>query len=111
MIKQDDEGILIAKDELSALIKQDKQVLILDIRKKTEGSSIPGSVHVEVYDQLKANDANAFDGLDLPHDRPIITFCNSGNLSIVAAEILKKKGYAARSLKGGLNNWMNDGNE
>ena len=103
--------ILIAKRELNNLMQKDQPVLILDIRKQTDEGSIPGSVHVQVYDQLKANDSTTFDGLDLPHDRPIVTFCNSGNLSIVAAEILQKKGYAARSLKGGLKNWMNDGNE
>ena len=41
MIGQADDGILIAKDELSTLIKEDKPVLILDIRKKTEGVPYP----------------------------------------------------------------------
>lgn len=101
------EEILIDKDQLSIWLKEKKAVTILDIRplKEREEWLIPGSIHANVYDKLKANDPTAFDGIDLPVNQPIVTVCGGGKLSVTAAEKLIDKGYKALSLLGGMKAW------
>lgn len=101
------EEILIDKDQLSAWLKEKKPVTVLDIRpqKEREEWLIPGSIHANVYDKLKANDPTAFDGIELPDNQPIVTVCGGGKLSITAAEKLQDKGYKALSLQGGMKAW------
>ncbi len=102
------EKILISKDKLSNWLKEKRLLTILDIRplKEREVTMMPGSIHVHVYDKLKANDPTAFDDFDLPKDQLIVTVCGSGKLSITAAEKLKDKGYKAFSLQGGMKAWL-----
>jgi rhodanese-related sulfurtransferase len=102
------EEILITKDQLSTWLKEKRPVTILDIRplKEREENSIPGSVHANVYDKLKANDPTAFDDIELPQNQTFVTVCGGGKLSITAAEKLIEKGYNAHSLEGGLKAWM-----
>ena len=101
------EEILIDKDQLSVWLKEKRPVTVLDIRplKEREEWLIPGSIHANVYDKLKANDPAAFDGIELPDNQPIVTVCGGGNLSVTAAEKLQDKGYKAFSLQGGMKAW------
>jgi rhodanese-related sulfurtransferase len=80
---------------------------ILDIRPMNQWVeyTIPQSVHFDAYDKLKNNDFEAFEGLHLDKNVPVITFCTGGNLSQFAAAVLQIKGYNAYSLEGGLNAW------
>jgi len=101
------EEILIDKDQLSLWLKEKRPVTILDIRplKEREEWLIPGSVHANVYDKLKANDPTAFDGIELPKTQPVVTVCGGGKLSVTAAEKLLDNGYKALSLQGGMKAW------
>ena len=101
------EEILISKAQLSSWIKEKRAVIILDIRplKEREEWFIPGSIHVNIYDKLKADDPTAFDEVEIPNDGVIVTVCGGGKLSITAAEKLKSKGYKALSLEGGIKAW------
>ena len=101
------EVILIDKDQLSAWLKEKRPVTVLDIRplKEREEWLIPGSIHANVYDKLKANDPTALDGIELNDNQPIVTVCGGGKLSITAAEKLQDKGYKALSLQGGMKAW------
>jgi glyoxylase-like metal-dependent hydrolase (beta-lactamase superfamily II)/rhodanese-related sulfurtransferase len=101
------EEILIDKDQLSIWLKEKRPVTILDIRplKEREEWLIPGSVHANVYDKLKANDPTAFDGIELPKTQPVVTVCGGGKLSVTAAEKLLDDGYKAFSLQGGMKAW------
>src|SRR5215471_381152 len=42
---------------------------------------------------------------DLPKDRPIVTICNAGKVSQVAAEQLRLRGFDAVPLVGGMKSW------
>ncbi len=101
------EDILIDTEKLSTWLTEKRNVNVLDIRplKEREEWSIPGSIHANVYDKLKANDPDAFEGIQLPTNGPIVTVCSGGKLSITAAEKLKEKGYDALSLLGGMKAW------
>lgn len=92
---------------LQEMLAQRQPVTVLDIRPADERAewAIPGSIHVNVYDALKANDAKALAELDLPHDRPVVAVCGAGVTSLVAAEQLHRRGFRALSLEGGMRAW------
>ncbi len=43
--------------------------------------------------------------LELPEGTRVVTFCNRGTSGAVAAEQLRRRGYEAYSLEGGLEAW------
>lgn len=93
------EDLKIDVTTLAKWLTEKKPVTILDIRPSAqrEEGSIPGSVHANVYDKLKASDRNAFDDIRLEQHLPVVTVCSAGGLSLTAAEILKQKGFEAFS--------------
>jgi len=94
-------------ETLQEWLTEDRPVTVLDIRAPEERAQwfIPGSIHVNAYNALKSGDAQALKGVDLPTDQPVVTICNAGNVSQVAAERLHKRGLNAFSLRGGMKAW------
>jgi glyoxylase-like metal-dependent hydrolase (beta-lactamase superfamily II)/rhodanese-related sulfurtransferase len=84
-----------------------KPVTVLDVRSDEDRAqwAIPGSLHVNAYEALKAGQPGALADAILPHDRPVITVCNAGRMSQTAAAILGDRGFDARSLVGGMKAW------
>ena len=82
-------------------------VTVLDIRTPEDRAQwfIPGSIHVNAYDALKSGDPHALQDVDLPNDRPVVTICNVGKVSQIAAERLHERGLEATSLAGGMKAW------
>ena len=97
----------IEVEALRDLLDQGQPVTVLDIRRSAERAewAIPGSVHVEAYDALKAGDPNALADVDLPREGPIVTVCGAGKTSVIAAEQLRARGFQALSLAGGMKAW------
>jgi rhodanese-related sulfurtransferase len=89
---------------LRDMMELGERVTVVDVRKGEDHAewSIPGSVH---YDALHAGDERAMEGLELPEGAPVVTVCNRGHSSSVAAEQLRRKGYEAFSLEGGMEAW------
>jgi glyoxylase-like metal-dependent hydrolase (beta-lactamase superfamily II) len=80
----------------------------VDVRPQEEWAEwrIPGSVHVDVYDALKAGQhPEMLAALDLPGDQPVVTVCGAGKTSLLAAAQLQERGFQARSLAGGMKAW------
>ncbi len=94
-------------ETLRELLEQKQPVTVLDVRRAEERAewAIPGSLHVDAYDALKANNPNALAGLSLPGDRPVVTVCGAGKTSLIAAEQLRARGFEAFSLAGGMKAW------
>ena len=44
-------------------------------------------------------------GIDVPRDRPVVTVCGAGKVSLIAMELLRERGYDAHSLAGGMKAW------
>ena len=89
------------------MLERGERVTVVDVRKReayAEGS-IPGSVKFDAYDALHAGDEQALEGLELPEGAPVVTVCNRGHSSAVAAEQLRRQGHEAFSLEGGLKAW------
>ena len=92
---------------LRAMLERGEGVTLVDVRKREqhEAGTIPGSVHFDAYDALHADDKRAMEGLELPEGERVVTFCNRGTSGAVAAEQLRRRGYEAHSLEGGLEAW------
>jgi glyoxylase-like metal-dependent hydrolase (beta-lactamase superfamily II) len=90
------------------LEQDDDDLLLLDIRPADgfEEWHIPGSEHIDVYDELKSNPRSATDALGiLPHDREIVTVCAAGIVSQTATDVLREMGYDAKTLADGMAGW------
>ena len=94
-------------DELRAMLEEHQSVTVLDIRKTEDRAewSIPGSMHVDAYEALKAGDPGALADVAIPMDAPVVTICGAGKVSFTAMEQLRACGYDARSLTGGMKAW------
>lgn len=97
----------INTEALQEMLERGQPVTVLDIRPADERAewTIPGSVYVNAYDALKANDPDALAGIDLPNDRPVVTVCGAGATSLIAAAQLRARGWQAWSLNGGMKAW------
>jgi rhodanese-related sulfurtransferase len=79
-------------------------VTVVDVRADDDRAqwSIPGSVHINAYEALRAGEPGALAEANLPTDRPVVTVCSAGRLSQTAAAVLANRGFDARSLTGGM---------
>jgi glyoxylase-like metal-dependent hydrolase (beta-lactamase superfamily II)/rhodanese-related sulfurtransferase len=92
------------------MLVQGAPVIVLDVRPEDQRTEwrIPGSVHFDAYEALKAKDPNAMEGIegvDLQGEVPVVTVCAAGNSSAVAAEQLRERGYEVLTLAGGMKSW------
>jgi glyoxylase-like metal-dependent hydrolase (beta-lactamase superfamily II) len=99
--------LTISVAALRAMLERNDPVTVLDVRPaaQREEWSIPGSLHVDAYEALWAGDPDALRQVDLPADRPVVTVCAVGNTSLMAAELLRRRGLEALSLHGGMRAW------
>jgi glyoxylase-like metal-dependent hydrolase (beta-lactamase superfamily II)/rhodanese-related sulfurtransferase len=97
----------IDTETLREWLEQSQPVVVLDVRTAANRGewAIPGSIHVDAYAALKANDPHALDSVDLSADTPVVTVCGAGKMSLVAAEQLRARGLRAYSLAGGMQAW------
>lgn len=88
--------------EASLKVKKERNVVLLDVRTDTERKqgSIRGSFHIPITSI--ASDLNE---LKKFKDAEIICYCRTGNRSLNAAAKLKKLGFNASNLKGGIIRW------
>lgn len=97
-------GRNISTRELTAMVNRD-EAFILDIRPKKEFSTghIAGSVNIS-NDQLKDKMVE----LDKHKDKTIIVVCASGFNAGAACAELKKAGFTAARLSGGITGWRSE---
>jgi glyoxylase-like metal-dependent hydrolase (beta-lactamase superfamily II) len=97
----------ISVETLRVWLEEQRPVTILDVRPQQDFADwrIPGSVHVDAYDALKARDPAALTDVALPVDRLVVTVCGVGRTSQIAAEQLRARGVRALSLEGGMQAW------
>jgi glyoxylase-like metal-dependent hydrolase (beta-lactamase superfamily II) len=83
------------------------QLTVLDVRPAAERLewSIPGSVHIDVYEALRRADPGALADYQPSGGGPVVTVCASGRMSLRAAERLRSRGLDALSLEGGMRAW------
>jgi glyoxylase-like metal-dependent hydrolase (beta-lactamase superfamily II)/rhodanese-related sulfurtransferase len=94
---------LISPDQLDALLAEGAE--LIDVREKDERDTgyIAGSRNIP-YRLLALGEA------DLPHDRRIVTICETGPRAAIAASILAAHGFDAHPVvNGGIDSWMAEG--
>ncbi len=92
---------------LRAWLEEGRPVTVLDVRPMVERAewAIPGSIHIDAYDALRAHNPAALADVDVPSDEPVVTVCAAGKTSQIAAEQLQARGLQALSLDGGMKAW------
>ena len=97
----------LAVGELRGMLERHEPVTILDIRPQSEREEwrIPGSIHRNAYDALRAGDQSVLSDLAFPADQPVVTVCGAGRTSEIAAAQLRRRGIDAYSLIGGMKAW------
>jgi glyoxylase-like metal-dependent hydrolase (beta-lactamase superfamily II)/rhodanese-related sulfurtransferase len=97
----------ISTEMLRNWLDEGHLVTVVDVRPQAERTewSIPGSLHIDAYEALKAHDPEALSSLSLPAGRPVVTVCGAGKMSLVAADQLAARGLQVFSLEGGMKAW------
>jgi len=92
--------------DASAKVKKERNVVFLDVRtdKERKQSVIKGSYHIPVT-SIKEREQE----LKKFRDAEIICYCRTGSRSLTAASKLKKMGYNASNLSGGMIRWNASG--
>lgn len=94
-------------ESLRKMLERGEPVTVLDVRPEDQRSEwwIPGSIHFDAYEALKAKDPDAMKEAELPEERPVVAVCAAGNSSAVAAGQLRDRGFEAYTLEGGMKAW------
>ena len=97
----------IEAETLREWLEAQQPVTVLDIRTDEDRAqwAIPGSMHLNAYEALKAGQPGPIADAAFPSDRPVVTVCNGGAVSQIAADLLTERGFDARSLTGGMKAW------
>lgn len=92
--------IEISPDSLKMLLDQEKDLLLVDVREpwEFEHCHINGSQNIPLSVLLE-------EGLPPVKEDTVVTICHHGVRSLNAAIFLRKIGFSALSLKGGVNAW------
>lgn len=99
--------LTVSAATLRRWLEEDKPVVVLDVRPQDQRAEwfIPGSIHIDAYDQIKQHHTTALDVLAISKKVPVVTVCAAGKTSEIAAAILNQKGYEVYSLEGGMKAW------
>jgi glyoxylase-like metal-dependent hydrolase (beta-lactamase superfamily II)/rhodanese-related sulfurtransferase len=103
----ENKGSNVNAETLQTWLEEDKPVFILDVRPKEQREEwqIPGSHYLDAYQKLRAGDMSVLDEVTIPENMPVVTVCEAGRTSKIAATELKNKGIEAYSLEGGMIAW------
>jgi len=97
---------LINPEEMKLLLEEE-EVQLVDVRTVKEFNEhyIEGAENIVFDDNFDLK----LDSLD--KEKPVVVYCRKGRRSAKCAEILQKKGFKKiYDLKGGITQWMKDGN-
>jgi rhodanese-related sulfurtransferase len=91
-------------DALHARLANDDHVFMLDVRQPDEyrEAHVGGSTLIPLDQLVQRLD-------ELPRDRQIVAICRTGNRSGVATGMLRRAGFDAINLKGGIVQWQKRG--
>jgi rhodanese-related sulfurtransferase/biotin operon repressor len=93
----------VTRQELARRLRDDDQLLVLDVRPAAEHAAghLPGAVSIPVG-ELRRRLA------ELPRDREIVAYCRGPYCAFAheAVALLRREGFAARRLEDGLPEWQ-----
>lgn len=88
--------------EIESRMKSNDGLVLLDVRTDAERQTgaLKGSIHIPL-----ASLRSRMDELGKHRNREIVCYCASGSRSASAALLLKKHGFTAGNLRGGMGEW------
>lgn len=94
------DGVILPQEVKRMLDAKDASFVLIDIRTPEERAEgyIEPSLFIPMTDLMKRMD-------ELPKDKVLVVYCASGGRSSFACNILKSKGFNAKSLAGGILAW------
>ncbi len=94
-------GLLASIEPEAVAAAVAKGAVLVDAREDVEVAAgmIPGAVHIPLS-QLRTRAA-----AELPTDKPIVVYCQSGLRSYIAQRFLVQNGWTAHSMNGGYRTW------
>ena len=94
-------------DTLRTWLEAQRPLTIVDVRPAAAHAewAIPGSLPVDAAEALRTGQPGPLADVVLPADRPVVTVCNAGNSSEIAAGALTRRGFDVWSLTGGMRAW------
>jgi hydroxyacylglutathione hydrolase/adenylyltransferase/sulfurtransferase len=97
------EGLEVSTAETARALDEDA-AQVIDVREpyEREAGHIAGTRHIALTD-LAANAAS------IDPERPVIFQCRVGSRSLMAAQALRKAGFDAYSMAGGVLRWADEG--
>jgi rhodanese-related sulfurtransferase len=92
--------------ETAEKLAEEEETVMLDVRTAGERNAqhIRGSLHIPLQELT-----HRLDELKKYQQREIICYCRSGNRSLTAAALLKKHGFMAANMRGGIVEWKFSG--
>ncbi|MEJ7647081.1 MAG: MBL fold metallo-hydrolase [Chryseolinea sp.] len=97
----------ISVRQLQEKLNKLENIFILDVRPTDQRNEwkIAGSIHTDAYKKLNDGDDTALDMVEVPKDSMVVTVCAAGRTSLLASDLLRRKGVNAYSLEGGMKAW------
>ena len=88
--------------EIEEKLRSDRTFILLDVRTKKEWESghIKSAHHIPLHEL-----GRRFDELEKHKNKEIVCYCQTGNRSTTAAIRLKRLGFTAAHMKGGIAEW------
>ncbi len=88
--------------DLAQAMKGSHGIVLVDVRTKAERQEnhIPGSIHLPLASMRMKGEE-----LERHKNQELVFYCASGNRSLRAAAMMRKKGYAVANLRGGIGEW------
>jgi rhodanese-related sulfurtransferase len=88
----------------AALLLARGEAIMLDVREPAEWNAgrIADALHIPMAELGRRHH-------ELPRDRTIVAVCRSGNRSRTVTQALRRAGYDAENLDGGLKGWQRAG--
>ena len=83
------------------------RAVLVDVRERDEWNA--GHLKAARFLPLSELQTSTKAAVGLPKDKPIYIHCRSGRRAVVAADLLKKQGYDARSLPQGYSELNKEG--
>lgn len=89
-------------EEVFDKLKNSHDAILLDVRTHAERKRghIHGSQHIPLHNIVRQSDE-----LERYREKEIICYCQSGNRSVSAALRLRKLGFTAANMQGGIGEW------
>jgi len=90
----------ISADNVEKRLRTDQSLNVIDVRTTEEikGGKIPGVLHIPLHElPERVNELNK--------SKEYVCVCRSGSRSAKAAKYLKKNGFKAMNMNGGMMNW------